>query len=477
MTLPRRTRRFVDAAVAAAIALAVVITAVALWSGSDERATSSVTASPGAAPTVPATPDAVPGELHQVWELATDPQYGAVVSPYGSVVTAGAHGVVGYAVTTGARLWSYSRSNRQLCAIGSGDTTADGLSSWTGVHGVMTLFAKNGYCSQVTLLDPTTGARLYQRTSPNQDPGQLFFGAPYVGWTGSDYLELWRHDLVATIRYGNQPNPVNSNGPHLGCTFSDAAVTTDQLATIEHCSGAMHLVLNWPTPSDSPTGKDKGWDANHSQPKTTVDLPGTSAVIVGITTDRVAVLVATPSPAVVVYDSSGVETSRTAVDVSAAEIAQTAKAGITPSVVYQTRRYTLVGHHLLSVSSQTLTVPAPPPTTTAAPQSGSDVTTGGADATGSDSGAGGTGATEETVSVANPVLDWVAPDAIGLPTRVGSAILVPTAAGLEPRSVSEGAAGTVIPVQRGGYTGRVDVTAVGNMLVEVRGRTVVGLTG
>ena len=34
---------------------------------------------------------------------------------------------------------------------------------------------------------------------------------------------------------------------------------------------------------------------------------------------------------------------------------------------------------------------------------------------------------------------------------------------------------TTIPVDRGGYTGRVDATAVGLMIIETRGGTVVGL--
>lgn len=469
MTLPRRTRRLVDAAVAAAIALVVLVAAVTLWLVSDVRATSSVTASPDESPAVPVPATSVPGAVHQVWQLTTDPHLGAAVSPYGAVITATGHGVIGHDAATGARLWSYTRANRVLCAVTSGDTVADGLSAWTGVHGIMTLFAKNGYCSQVTLLDPSTGARLYQRTSPNQDPGQPFFGAPYVGWLGSDYLELWRHDLVATIRYGNQPNPVNSNGPHLGCTFSDAAVTTDQLATIEHCAGVTHLVMNWPTPSDAPKNSN-GWDANHSTPKATIDLASKDAVIVGITTDRVAVLLDQPSPAVVVYDTSGKQTSRTPVDVPAPDIAATAAAGITPSVTYQTRRYTLVGHALFSFSSETVNVPAPPPTTTTAPQSGGDVAAGG----GASTAVGGT-PVPETVTVANPVMDWVTHDAIGLPTRIGSTMLIPTADGLRTRPVTGNTAGALIPVDRHGFTGRVDVAAVGAMLIETRGAAVVAL--
>ena len=461
-------RPVVSMAVAAAIAIAVVVVAIVLWQGSDFRATADDTAPSSQAPPTPASPTVLPATLTQRWAISTDPQYGAVASPYGTVVTADRHTVTGHDARTGKAVWSYSRSNVDLCAIGSGDTKTDDLDTWTGVHGIMTLYAKNGWCSQVTLLNPNTGARLYQRTSPNQVGGQLFFGVPYVGWMGQDYLELWRHDLVATIRYGNQPNPVNSDGPHLGCTFTDAAVTNLQLATIEHCSGGSttaQLVLNWPTPDDAPDKGTQGWDANHSKPKATIDTHSAAAVIVGITSDRVAVLVSEPSPALVIYDASGAEISRTPVDVSASEITATASSGITPSVVYGAHRYTLVGRHLLSMSAETVTVAAPTSTATSAPPTGSPATS-----------TSGTSAVPQTTTEQSPVLDWIAPDAIGLPALIGGQLLVPSRQGLTARNVTGGSVARTIAVQRGGWTGRVDVTAIGSMIVEVRGGTVVGLS-
>lgn len=473
MTQPRSARRRTDVLIAAVIVLGLAVAAAVLYVGSDVRATTLDTAAPESVPTTPADAADVPSVLQQTWTLTTDPRYGAVVTPYGTVATATDHSVDGYDAASGDPLWSYSRSNRQLCALGSGDQTADALDSWTGVHGVMTLFAKNGYCSQVTLLNPSTGDRLYQRTSPNPDPGQLFFGSPYVGWLGSDYLELWRHDLVATIRYGNQPNPVNSSGPHTGCTFSDAAVTADQLATIEHCGSTTNLVLNWPTPSDAPDKDDKGWDANHSEPKATIPLEAEDAAILSVTADRVAVLVGAEEPSMVVYDTTGDEVSRTPVDVDAAAIAATARSGVTPAVTHQGKRYALVGDTLFALSTVTDTVPAPPPDETAeadepgaadeAPADDTEATTGDdADA-------------PATVTVQTPVLDWSMPGALGLPAAVAGSVLVPTAEGLVVRDTAAGRVGETIPVDRDGYTGRVDATAVGPMIVEVRGATVVGL--
>lgn len=473
MTVLRRRRRRIDLVVAAVIALmAVAITAV-VYLGSDVRATALTTAA-GSGPPIPESAERAPQQLRQIWQLSTNPQYGALATPYGSVVTADTHSVSGFDARDGSPLWQYVRENRTLCAIGSGDTHPDSLTAWTGVHGVMTLFSKNGYCSQVTLLNPSTGERLYQRTSPNQDPGELFFGAPYVGWLGTDYLELWRHDLVATIRYGDQPNPVNSSGPHVGCEFTDAAATADQLATIEHCGSGAQLVLHWPTPSDAPDNDDHGWDANHSEPKATIALDSDDAVILAVTADRAAVLVSQPEPSIAVYNSAGEQISRDPIDIPANAITRAATAGITPATVYDGVRYTVVGDRLFAFGYESITEPAPPTPDVESPDGDA-----GEDSS-SASSAEGAGSDvppdePEMIAVDSPILQWMARGVLGLPTRVGDAVLAPTAGALLVLSAIDGTTESSIDVDRGAYIGRVDVSAVGPVLVEIRGEQVVGL--
>lgn len=466
MSLTRSTRRRVDALVASALTVLVLAAALIIWRGSDIRATAVDTAPSSAAP-IAAT--RVPTTLTQKWELSTDPQYGAIASPYGTVITADAHTVTGHDAITGAVRWSYARSNVTLCAIGSGDTEPTDLSTWDGVRGILTVYAEHGWCSQVTLLNPITGERLYQRTSPGQEGGQLAFGGPYASWMGRDLLELWRHDLFRTIQYGNQPNPVNSDGPHTGCTFTDIAIADQQFATVEHCPSKgsnARVLLNWATPSDAPG--DHHWDAMHSQPRADIDTGSPDARIVGITPDRVAVLVSAPSPAVVVYDASGNETSRSPVDIPAAEIAEAARAGITPSVTFADRRLTLVGSHLLSVSITSVQAAALQTTTASS-------ATGAADTSSSDLSITSTAA-PATVSVQNPTLDWVASGARGLATLTGGSVLMPTADGLAVLDPADGSTRNTIPVDRHGYVGRVDVAEVGTMLIETRGAAVVGLS-
>ena len=79
-------------------------------------------------------------------------------------------------------------------------------------------------------------------------------------------------------------------------------------------------------------------------------------------------------------------------------------------------------------------------------------------------------------------LNWVAAGAIGLPATVGSTVLMPTKAGLSSFNAATGpldlsADGAVsTPVDRSGHVGRVDVSAIGKMIIEDRGATVVALS-
>jgi hypothetical protein len=76
--------------------------------------------------------------------------------------------------------------------------------------------------------------------------------------------------------------------------------------------------------------------------------------------------------------------------------------------------------------------------------------------------------------VRSPHLDWIHPGVLGLPTRIAADIIAPVANGLVALGVADGRTGRTISVDRGPYRGRIDVTAVGTVIVEVRGGTVVG---
>jgi len=502
VTLSPARRRRIDRLVAAVIAMVVVGVGVAIYLNSDVRATSAVL---GPSTPAPDVPDTVPSTLTQRWSLATNPDLGSVASPYGVVITADQHTVTGNDAVTGEFRWSYGRENLPLCAIGSGDVDAPGVTRRGKVRGVMVVSEEGGYCSQVILLDPDTGARHYYRTSPNQVRGSLAFGGPYAAWMGPTLVELWRDDLVRTIQYGDEPTPPKPNATHTGCTFTDIALADDQFATVEHCDPGntdpgntdpgntdpgntadqatnARVVINWATPDSAPNKPD-GQDVFKHEPRADIDTGSPAARIVGITADRVAVLVSAPEPAVVVYDASGAEQSREPVDVPAEQIVAadqlTAAGGTspTPAVIDGDARYSLVGDHLIALTSQQITTDAPATPSTTALESRQPPTIS-VFATSAPTSAS---ASEPPAQVQVDDLDlaWSKAGAVGLPALIGEQLLMPVNGGLAVFAAANGNPGivpTTIPVDRGGYTGRVDATAVGSMIIETRSGQVVGLS-
>lgn len=464
---------------AGAIALVVLAVTAVVYLTGDVRATDLVTVTSGSSPPVP---QSVPTSLTQKWTLATDPEIGAVDSPYGVVVTAEGTAAVAHDAVTGQRLWSYDRGNEPLCTIGSGDTDAPGVTVRGKVRGVMVVSNKNGYCSQMMLLDPATGERHYYRTSPNQAGGALVFGGPYAGWLGSSLIELWRDDLVRTIQYGDEPAPPKPNATHTGCTFTDMIVDDQQFATVEHCpdvGATARVVLNWTTPDSAPDKPDDQ-DVFKHDPRADIDTGSSAARLVGITSDRVAVLVSDPEPAVVVYDTTGQEVGRTPVDVPAAAIVDadrltdTGGTQPTPAVRNGSQRLSLIGGTLVVTDERTTTVQTTPTATAGLGLETSTPPTPGVLTSGLPAAEPST----VTEQVQDLSVAWTRAGVLGLPAVIGDQVLLPVAGGLTPVAEANGNPGIVpatIPVDRAGYTGWVDVAAVGSMIIETRGDQVVGL--
>lgn len=457
--------------IAAALAVVLGTAGLVIYLSSDIRAVHSETA---AALPVPRALSTVPQDVRMAWEQPTDPAVGAVASPYGAVVTTDAHAVTGRDASTGDVRWSVARTNRELCAIGSGDTAGATTVTDNGrVRGVVAIYARDGFCAEMVLLDPATGERRYQRTAPNELGGTLIFGGPYAAWFGSDRLELWRNNnridgLVTTHQYGNQPAPPKANSQHQGCRFLDAAVTAEQFATLEKCPAQgenIRLAINW----SEPKKQNKDWSPYRSEPRGDVDTGSRTAKIVGITRDRVAVVVGEPTPALVIYDADGTVVSRSAAPISAATIL--GATGITPRTTIGAVSYALVGPSLLAVGRQqvTVSVTVTPTTTATATGSTAPATT-----------APGTTAPSTTEQNRDsPDVRWTFDGALGLPAAVGDSLLVPTPDGLAVVSTDSGTVSRTLAVDRSGdgssATGRVDVQVVGTTIVEVRSSRVVAL--
>jgi hypothetical protein len=93
-------------------------------------------------------------------------------------------------------------------------------------------------CNEVTELDQTTGARGAQRNGDAELGTQLVVDGVYVTTTGKSLLDTWRSDLVQTVEYGAVPDFVNPHvQPRSGCTYGSVAATPGDIGVIERCPG------------------------------------------------------------------------------------------------------------------------------------------------------------------------------------------------------------------------------------------------
>ena len=449
-TFGRRRRR--DLLIALVIAVVAGAVAATIYLTSDIRAVTSTEAPETALPKNAAS---APISLKPLWTQPGDGTLGAVASARGVVVTADEHGLIGRDPATGTQRWVYSRSNRDLCAVYSSDVTAGTESSaGPGVRGIIAIYRHGNRCQEVVTLDPRTGNRVYQRTMPGELDGEMISGGPYAGWLGHDLLDLWRFDLYRTYQYGNQPASPESNSGHTGCTFLDAAVTDEQFATVENCpqtSPTLRLVMNWADPR-----KHDG-SFYTSKIRADIDTGATAARILGITPDRVAVLVNAPVTALVVYDADGSVVSRTPMTAPAGAFDTT---GPTPRTTLDDVQYALLGTTLmaLTTANRTVKVTTTPTTTTTA-----DLLP-----TGSSSAA--PTVTDEERDT--PALAWQHPGVIGLPGAVSGNVLIPTATGIDVANRIEGTTVRSLTLARPNNPARVDLRVIGTDVVELRGAQV-----
>lgn len=490
---PARRRR-TDRLVAALIAVLAVAVATVVYLTSDIRAAALAT---GPAVAAPSTPTSVPVRLDPAWSAPTDPTLGAVTSPAGVVVTTDRHGITAHDSVTGAIRWTYTRSNRTLCQVAGVTTkplkTTTDDAQPADTDGIAAVYAVDGFCSAVQTFLAGTGDRARTRTSPLAAGGSFVTtggnGAAFAGWVSGTLVEVWRDDLVRTLQYGDLPNPTQPGNLHLGCDFTDLVLNPTQVATVEHCAARgphARVVLNVTDPGcKGGCGYPDTWDQFKHSPRADIDTGSDAAVLVGLTADRVAVLVATPTPALVVYDAGGQQSSRTPVDIPAAQIVAAANGAPLPAVTRGDQRISLVGSHLIAVDSTTVQAPAPA-TTLSTPTSSTSVSssllgglTGLPGLAGSTGSAAGTSAGTPTVSLAGLTLSWTFSDVLGLPAVDDDQVLVPVRAGLARFDAADGppagAAPPVIPVDRAGAPGRVDAAVVGGTVLEWRGSTVVAL--
>ncbi|WP_246025215.1 Rv3212 family protein [Saccharopolyspora antimicrobica] len=279
------------------------------------------------------------------------------------------------------------------------------------------VFRKSLNCSEVTSLRGPTGVRGPQRNSDAEPGTQLLSDGTYVTATGQRTFESWRSDLVRTQQFGIPPaikNPDN-NMQRPDCTYSSLAVGDERTAVIENCPrelGRVTVVKTRPEDDEKP------------EEVLSVGLGSASAGVVAVTDEHVAVVQRDHS-AVVVLDNSGREVAHYPVRVGTPDFRANVQVESTTTV--EDRIYWHTGADTVALDPATLA----------------------------------------------PL--WTAPDTTGPGIEFGGKLLVPVLDGLAVLDPATGHRERVIPVDRAGYTGPVQLNSVGPVVLEQRGDTLVAL--
>ena len=140
----------------------------------------------------------------------------------GTVITWSAHTLGGRNARTGERTWSYTRSDRTVCAAGQ-------------VNGVaIALYERTGSCDEVDAFDAGTGHRLWARTL--DENGQPIDGRPTVSFDSSALLVYSLHSLYA-IGVGNGVDVLTFTRP--GCTIERAVTGTAGVLISLECGASV----------------------------------------------------------------------------------------------------------------------------------------------------------------------------------------------------------------------------------------------
>ena len=408
---PERRRRG-DLVAAVVIIVLVLVAATVLWRTSAVVGTTDSTATPPIAAPPPAS--RLPAAFSVAWRAPSAATAAPVVSGP-AAVTADGGTVVGHDALTGTERWRYSR-NVPLCTAAAGFPDAD-----SGGGRLLALYqGPAGWCSDLTALHPTTGARAAS-SNPDMHPGtRLLAGGSFVAATGPDYLEVWRSDLVRTLEYGAVPTPVQVGvQPRTGCTYGSTALMAGRLGVIERCPDES---------TDRVTVvKPDGAEAEKPEVQFSVPLPTADAIVVALSADRVAV--ALPNPArLLVLDKTGAQVAMIGLDVPDADVATAVEPAGGPAAVTADDQhvYWWTGTHTVALDATDLA----------------------------------------------PV--WTAP-ALGPAVTYGGSLLVPIAGGLAVLDRQRGTEVRTVPVQRADRNGPVRLAAVGEVLLEQRGTEIVAL--
>lgn len=422
----RRTRT--DLTVTAGLTVAALALVGGTWLFSDARGTGHTVAAPGDAVAPVSSADLpVPASVTETWRTTTDPATGpGPLTLDGVVVRTDGGRVSGLDAVDGHEVWSYSR-DRELCGVTGG---------WSRI---VTVYRGPKGCGDATSLDVATGHYADTRSALADGDVRTFRSLDHVGLLGPDRVELWRSDLVRTVEVGHQETPVDPEAqPTDGCRFSSALTRKKVLAVAMGCPGD--------TDGDRTVSLLNADPEDAGEPETTHDFTvpaGSELVAVG----QDAALVYVPGDGVRAVDPDDTTGSRFQVlrtdgsydqypadPAPLLDPAARENAGGSADTLFSPQTSDLP-HHMTWFDGERVVAFGP-----------SDLS--------------------PRFSV----------PALGTGAAMGDRLLLPVADGIAVVDWSDGRTEKVLPVDRGDWSGPVTLQVQGDVVVEQRGGTLVGLT-
>lgn len=281
------------------------------------------------------------------------------------------------------------------------------------------VYRKETGCSEVTQLDPGTGVRTAQRNGDAELGTRLVVDGSHVTTTGKKLLNTWRDDLVKSMEYGQVPAMVQPNKqPRTGCTYGTVAAASSKIGVIERCPG---------DPADRFTIFGASNDeADEPKVDYSTVLAGRNAKIVAMSGD-LALIVLPEQKLLVIYGGDGLQKAAYPLDVPGADVAQDPVGGVMTTSWTAEGVYWFTGSKTMAFSRDDLT-----------PR-------------------------------------WTLNGTLGPGVQFGEQLVVPIKGGLAVLDELTGATIRTVGVGRHGYTGPVQLSSVGPVLLEQRGTTLAAL--
>lgn len=285
----------------------------------------------------------------------------------------------------------------------------------------LAVYRKSHNCSEVTSLVGATGQRGPSRNSDADFGLDLLGDGRYVTATGRNVLETWRPDLVRTTQYGV---PTAIKNPHNNlkrpeCKYSSVATGEGRVAVIEKCPGIpvdrLTLLKARPKSDEKP------------QELMSLQVGSGRASVVATDEHHTAVLLRDRGELVVFDNITHESTGHFPVPASGPPPRGQPDGTANEPTIRGPRIYWYTGSALVALDRATL----------------------------------------------NPL--WTIQGALGPGTGFGGKLVVPVPGGLAVHDPHTGARERVIPLDRHGYTGPINLNATGATVLEQRGPTLTGL--